>query len=294
MVAMLVLHERSIWSSAERLSRQAATDTGNLDRLWSEYENLHGQAWFSGSTRSLARALVDRFVTEAVDTLKDYRQDEPIIRERHVETARSQLARAVQLQPNNSTAQAWLRYAQGHLARMTGDNAKGDERRLAWRRAAALFDESARLAPDLPDPYLGLARLYTHRDYRDPERARQAMDAAARLGHPPGMREHAQLGDLSRDEADLLYRQARSVRGTGSEEPLLVRARAELGIALNEYEQSRGFGQTNTRIKEINDTIRRIDLRLDTIRVPPAAQEEEPALEVTVGTAEELPNELGR
>jgi hypothetical protein len=264
--AIVLAHEGSVWQDAEARSRSAAADTGDVERLWSDYEALRDRAWLSPATSGLARVVAERLVSAASTTLKDYRQDEPRIRERHVEAARSQLARAVELQPDNVLAHAWLRYAQGHLARIAGDARRGDERRQAWARAVERFDEASRFAPDLLDPYLGLTRLYTHREYRDPDRARRAMSAAERLGHPRGIREHGQLGDLFKDEGDLLFRQARDVRGTGSEEPLLVRARAELVSALGEYEQSKGFGQTNTRIKEINDAIQRIDARLSAIR----------------------------
>jgi hypothetical protein len=68
------------------------------------------------------------------------------------------------------------------------------------------------------------------------------------------------------------------VRGTGSEEPLLVRARAELVSALGEYELSKGFGQSSVRIREIGNTIRRIDTRLDDIRGEPTAAPDPPVV----------------
>jgi hypothetical protein len=261
-------HERSIWRDVEARRRVAATETGDLEQLWTDYQALTDRAWFSGTTSGLADVLADRLVSEASTTLKDYRQDEPRIRSRQVDEARAQLARALILQPGNDEAEAWLRYAQGHLARIEGEEQRGDERRQAWSRAVAYFEEASRLEPSLPDPHLALTRLYTHRDYRDPDRARRAMSAAERLGHPRGIREHAQLGDLSRDEGDLLYRQARDVRGTSSEEPLLVRARTELANAVAAYELSKGFGQSSLRLVEITAVIRRIDSRLADIRRP--------------------------
>ena len=263
---VVFVHERSIWDDVEARRRIAATETGDLDRLWTDYQALEDSAWLTSTTRGLARVLADRLLSEASTTLKDYRQDEPMIRSRQVDDARAQLARALILRPDNTEAAAWLRYAQGHLARIEGEEQRGDARRQTWRRAVAYFEEASRLAPDLPDPHLALTRLYTHRDYRDPDRARRAMSAAERLGHPRGIREYAQLGDLSRDEGDVLYRQARDVRGTGSEEPLLVRARTELANALAAYELSKGFGQSSTRINEISAVVRRIDARLADIR----------------------------
>jgi hypothetical protein len=273
-----VAHEVSVWNDAKDRSAIAATESGDLEALWSDYEALRERALLRLTTSGLARVVANRLLLEATTALKDYRQDEPRIRERQVEQARAQLARAVRLRPNSDATEAWLRYAQGQLARIEGDAARGDLRRQAWARAVASFEAAARLAPELPDPYIGLTRIYTHREYRDPERARWAMSEAERRGHPRGIREHAQLGDLFKDEGDLLYRQARSVRGTASEDALLGRARAELVNALGEYEQSKGFGQTSARILEINDTIRRIDGRLAPL--PDDETDTQPALEV--------------
>jgi len=58
---------------------------------------------------------------------------------------------------------------------------------------------------------------------------------------------------------------------------LMTVASAELVSAVGEYELSKGFGQSNLRIKEINDAIRRLDVRLAEIREqlqPPAAPPE--------------------
>jgi serine/threonine protein kinase len=276
-VAIVMVHERRVGSDAEARRRLAITESGNLDALWSDYQTLSDRAWLRSTTARLGAVLARRLMSEASTILKDYRQDVPRIRSRQIEAARDRLVRALIIEPDNDLAEGWLRYAQGHLERIEGESQEDDRRREAWARAVARFEEAARLAPDLPDPYLALARLYTHRDYRDPDRARRAIAAAERRGHARGVREHAQLGDLSRDEGDILYTQARDVRDTGSEEPLLVRARAELMTALAEYELSKGYGQSSLRIKEITRALRRLDARLAEIRA--ASGDTVPALE---------------
>jgi serine/threonine-protein kinase len=283
------LHERSIWRDAEARRRLAVFENADLDSLWTDYHALTERAWLSSTTERLADMLAEKLISEATTTLKQFREDTPRIRERQIETARGHLARALVVDPGNEPAEAWLRYAQGHLERIEGEAARGDERRELWGRAVVHFEEAAQLARDLPDPYIALTRLYSHRDYRDPDRARRAMAAAEQRGHTRGLREHAQLGDLSRDEGDVLYRQARDLRGTTSEEPLLVRARAELATALAEYEQSRGFGQSNERIREINQALRRLDARLAEIKVP--APEEPAAPAPDLQTAQAAPPE---
>lgn len=266
MAAIVVLHERGVWGDAEARRRIALAENDALESLWTDYHALTDRAWLDSTTNRLGRVLAERLVSSAATILKDFRQDTPAIRSRQIEAARDRLARALIVQPEHRLAEAWLRYAQGHLERIRGDEQRGEERRESWARAAARFEEAARLAPDLPDPYVALTRLYTHRDYRDADLARRAMAAAERRGHERGLREHAQLGDLARDEGDLLYRQARDLRETTSEEPLLVRARAELAGALAAYELSKGYGQSSVRIREINEALRAVDARLAEIR----------------------------
>ncbi len=266
MAAIVVLHERGVWGDAEARRRIALTENDALESLWTDYHALTDRAWLDSTTNRLGRVLAERLVSSAATILKDFRQDTPAIRSRQIAAARDRLARALIVQPEHRLAEAWLRYAQGHLERIRGDEQRGEERRESWARAAARFEEAARLAPDLPDPYVALTRLYTHRDYQDADLARRAMAAAERRGHERGLREHAQLGDLARDEGDLLYRQARDLRETTSEEPLLVRARAELAGALAAYELSKGYGQSNVRIREINEAVRAVDARLAEIR----------------------------
>jgi hypothetical protein len=270
-MAVVWIHEHGVSSDAEARRRVAIAENDDLDALWRDYHELRDRAWLDSTTERLGNVLGDRLVASASAVLKDFRQDTPRIRSRQIEAARDQLARALGVRPDDRITEAWLRYAQGHLERIKGEEQRGEERRESWARAVARFEDAARLAPDLPDPYVALTRLYTHRDYRDPDRARRAMAAAERRGHERGVREHAQLGDLARDEGDLLYRQARDLRETGSEEPLLVRARAELVTALAEYELSKGYGQANVRIREINDALRRVDQRLADLRAGPGA-----------------------
>lgn len=270
-MAVVWMHERSVWGEAEARRRVALTENDGLESLWRDYNALTDRAWLDSTTRRLGDVLAERLVASASTVLKDFRQDVPRIRSRQIEAARDQLARALIVEPDDRMAEAWLRYAQGHLERIAGDEQRGEQRRASWARAVARFEEAARLAPELPDPYVALTRVYSHRDYRDPGRARRAMAAAERRGHQRGTREHAQLGDLARDEGELLYQQARDLRDTASEEPLLMRARAEMVAALAEYELSKGYGQSNLRIREINALLRRLDARLAEIRH--AAQE---------------------
>ena len=139
--------------------------------------------------------------------------------------------------------------------------------RQALLRAVSLFEESSRLDRSLPDPYLGLARVYTYL-LPDPDLARRALSAAQERGHRPGRREHTELGDLSRTAVEDLLKQARQLRGTASEEPLLTRARVEAGTAIEEYRQAGDFGNSSKYARDLERAVDGIDARLQTIRTP--------------------------
>jgi hypothetical protein len=271
---IVLMHEQAIWREADARARIAATEPIAPDRLWAELDSLRRRAWLDVTTRGFARVVAERFTSRAVATLADYREDVPTIRKPHFDAARALLARAARIDMRNSTTEAWLRYAEGHLARIQGESLEDEERRPALREAVARFEQAAALAPHLPDPHIALARIYTY-DIRDPDRARRAMSMAERLGHAPGLRGHAQLGDLFRAEGEAMLRQARELTGMNSEEPALVRARAELASAVDEYDQALGFAESARNSRQASAWIRAIDGRLGELRAEAAAAEAE-------------------
>jgi serine/threonine-protein kinase len=262
---VVFLHEQPIRREADASARVAAAETVAPDRLLSQLESLRGRAWLDMTTRHFAEVVVRRLSAQAIATLKDYREDLPTIRKPHFEAARGLLARAVRIDAENRLTTAWLRYAEGHLARIDAESGREDERRPLLRQAMARFEEAAALAPNLPDPHLALARIYTYY-IRDPERARRAMQTAERLGQAPGLRGHAQLGDLLRAEGESLVHLARDQYGTPSEEPALLRARTELTAAVEEYDKARGFAQSARNGRQAGVWIAAIDDRLAELR----------------------------
>jgi hypothetical protein len=284
---VIFLHENAIWREADAQARIAATEAVPPDRLWSDFRMLQQRAWLDVTTRGYGQIVAERLSAGAIAALKDYREDMPTVRRGHFEEARALLARAARVDLENRTIAAWLRLAEGHLARVEGEARDEDDRRPALLLAVSRFEEAARLAPNLPDPHIALARIYTYL-IPDPNRARRAISTAEQLGQPPGMRGHAQLGDLLKSEGDAYLRQARMLTGMSSEEPTLVRARTELAAAVEEYAQARGYGQSVRSARQAAAAIRAIDLRLEEIR--PAVQTEPavPAEEAAETPAEEV------
>ena len=259
-------HEQTIARAADERKRAAIADPGNLDELTSAYESLRARAWFSSTTSDLGDFVSERLTIDAATMLKDFRSDDPRL-ETQFRPAAIKLARAARINPDNRSARAWLRYAQGHLARIDGENARGPERRQALLRAVSLFEETSRLDSSLADPYLALARVYTYL-LPDADLARRALIAAEQRGHRPGRREHTELGDLSRTAAEDLLKQARQLRGTASEELLLTRARVEAGTAIDEYRLAGDYGNSSRYARDLERSVDGIDRRLQAIRAP--------------------------
>ena len=282
LVIMVGAHEQTIGNEVRDTMRMAVADPGNLDELVKSYESLRTRAWFSGTTSDLGEFLSERLTMDAATMLKDFRNDDPRL-ETQFRPAAIKLARAARINPDNRSARAWLRYAQGHLARIDGEDARGPERRQALLRAVSLFEEASRLDSSLPDPYLGLARVYTYL-LPDADLARRAVAAAEQRGHKPGRREHTELGDLSRSAVEDLVKQARQLRGTTSEEPLLMRARAEADTAIDEYRQAGDYANSSRFARDLERAVYVIDERLQSIRAPEIEA-------VDTAAAETLPHE---
>jgi hypothetical protein len=268
-----------LWDEVQARARTAATEPFDAERLWNDYQELRGRAWSDQTTARLGRVVADRFTTAAVQTLRGFRDDETIVRLRQYTAARDLLARALEIDGRRTT-RAWFEDAEGHVARIAGEDKRGepraDRRREKLLQAVSHFEEAAKLDPRLPDPYIALARIYSY-GMRSPLLARQALEAAAERGHTPGRREHAQLGDLLDADGRDLYRQARQRRGSPDEAAVLLRAREQLQTALDEYAQGAGFGDADANARRARDLVASIDARLDAIQVDTPAESEGPA-----------------
>jgi tetratricopeptide (TPR) repeat protein len=113
-----------------------------------------------------------------------------------------------------------------------------------WNAAAGKFNEAAELLRKSPDPYLGLARLYTY-ELNDMDKAEEALKKAAEYGHPAGRRETAQLADGYRRRADRLWRESRGLTDVPDQErDLLKKARQDYIHAQELYQQVGFFGDS--------------------------------------------------
>ncbi len=232
----------SSWSQAEKLKSDLQTErVTNLDDAWSRYQALakHSGGFISGA-RS---ALKNKLVAAADDVILAYRNnDAPGIYEAQWIQARNELARALELDPDDNGVKGRLREVEGHLDQIYGDRARNATRQKYWNASLAKFNEASELLKKSPDPYLGLARLYVY-ELNDMDRAEDALNKAGEYGHPTGKKETALLADGYRKRADRAWKESRSlIENPDQEREFLNRARQDYIHAQMLYEQVGLFG----------------------------------------------------
>ena len=138
--------------------------------------------------------LRDRMVELADRAILEFRTGSASVSEVQWGQARDCLAFARELSSRSAIA-ARRAYVDAHLVRIAARD------RAGYEEAIRGFRESARLDPQAPDPYLGLARIYAY-SLREVEPLIDAIEKAEQRGYQPGPREQAQIGDAYRFRAD--------------------------------------------------------------------------------------------
>jgi serine/threonine protein kinase len=232
------------------------------DTGWARYQRIRRWAVTPFLMRDAQFALKERLVGAADRVLADFRRDQPTVRATSWRAARAWLEKAVALDDSDLRARALLRCAEAHLLRIDAEGRRPNAHRtVLLQRAALRFDDAAGLDPDLPDPYLGLARIYSF-GLVDFERTLKALEAGEERGHAIGRRGHAQLGDAMKVRADRLRQAAEGVRGLPEEREYLGSAWEDYLRALAYYDNARGFGFVADNVRLIRRRLEQIDRRL--------------------------------
>jgi tetratricopeptide (TPR) repeat protein len=199
----------------------------------------------------------------ADETISEYRNnDSPSVREPQWVQARSYLARALELAPDDSGIKARLRLCEAHIDRIEAGALRASARQKRLNEAVNKFVQASELVKRWPDPYLGLASVYIY-DLNDVERAEDALKKAAHYGHPEGKREIAQLGDGYRRLADRLWRQSRGLtQMPGEERDYLEKARQDYLHAEDLYRKAGLFGDAARNRLQVIQAEQRIEQRL--------------------------------
>jgi serine/threonine protein kinase len=189
-----------VWRDAGQLARDVESEKQqNLEAAWQQYTKLESRSHLPLILWSAQDALRDRLMSDADHTLVKYQESNgPPVLESEWLHARNDVARALQLDPDDKTIHGKLRLIDGQLARIRG-TARHDGGLL--QESQQDFEDAAKYMRKSPDPWLGLARLYIY-SLHDVEHAEAAFKEAERRGHDIGKRETAQLADGYRFEGE--------------------------------------------------------------------------------------------
>ncbi len=202
----MVMRECVGLARADRLrGRLDAIEADQVGEIRSEYRRIASTGPFGFGAGQVRAPLRDRMVALADRAILEFRTGSPSVSEGEWQRARDSIAFAQDLSSRSAIA-AKRAYIDAHLVRIAARD------RTGFEEAVRGFRESARLDPEAPDPYLGLARLYAY-SLREVEPLIDAIKEAEQRGYQPGPREQAQIGDAYRFRADRTRAAAASLGG---------------------------------------------------------------------------------
>ncbi|HEV8580898.1 MAG TPA: serine/threonine-protein kinase [Thermoanaerobaculia bacterium] len=272
-VAGCLLLGSQLWvrSEAAELRHDLATETSpDLDALWSRYRRLAAISLPGSGLGDVRVELREALLKSANRILVSYHGDNPTTTQRGWQTAHERLKGAVDLDYGDRETRAKMLYARGHLARIDSQTLKSsgkrDEARQKARDAVEEFRDAARLAPTWPDPYLGLARIYTYEQF-DLKELEAALSELERRGYPLGRREKAMLADGYRMQAKQLLAQAIRARDTDQEIELLEATRDHFTQAIGLYRDAGSFANAKGNMADSAEQLRGVLARLEELGV---------------------------
>jgi hypothetical protein len=163
--------------------------------------------------------LRDALVRDADQVIEAYHGDNPVTTERGWQRAYDDLRAAVDLSMLDRQSRAKMLYARAHLDRIASQSLrqKGDVQAAneKLQEAVSGFRSAARWDGNWPDPYLGLARVYSYEKF-DLEGLQNALGELGKRGYRIGRREKAMLADGFRMQGRDLQARAQRAQGTKS------------------------------------------------------------------------------
>jgi serine/threonine protein kinase len=269
-LAAIVFLLNQAWVHGEaREIQQALVGNPNpdLDALWQRYKDADRMTLGLGIGLGAAREeLRSAFRQQAERILDSFHGDNPQSTEKGWERARHDFEAALDLDYDRET-RARMIYCQAHLDRIAsqalrakGQKADADKK---LQDAIAGFRDAARRAPDWPDPYLGLERVYSYETF-DLDALQKAIGELGKRGYPIGRREKAMLADgFHRKGIEMQARAEQATRPEDQEE-MKTRAREYFEQALNLYAEIPGYGDSKANSEDVQQ-------RLEDMNGSPAA-----------------------
>jgi hypothetical protein len=254
-----VVSQYIVWRDARQLAHDLDSEKQqNLDAAWQQYEKLASRAHVPFIMWSAESALRGRLISDADRTVVKYEEpDGPPVMESEWVHAHNEVARALELAPNDKTIHGKLRLIDGHLARIRGA-ARHDPRLLEESRQD--FQDAANYMKKSPDPWLGLARLYIY-SLHDTDQAEAAFKEAERRGHDISKRETAQLADGYRYQGERTMAMGDHATTSADAQRYYDVAGKDLAHARQLYESILPWGGAAASLKKVDQSQSRIEAR---------------------------------
>ena len=268
-----LLAASQVWvrgEAAEMRHDLATQPAPDLDALVSRYRKTAAFGLPGSGLGDVRTELREALLKSADRILASYQGDAPTTTERGWQTAHERLQAAVDLDYGDRGTRAKMLYARGHLDRIASQTlraaGKRDEARQKVRDSIDDFRDAARLAPNWPDPYLGLARIYAYEQF-DLKELETALTEAERRGYTLGRREKAMLADGYRMRAQQFLAQATAAHGTDQEKQLLESARDSFTQAIGLYRDAGTFANAKGNMTSSATQLQGILARLEELGV---------------------------
>jgi serine/threonine protein kinase len=196
LMSIAMINEGRVWRKAAELERSLQSErTTDLNAAWDQYQVLSQRSYLPGATTGLKKAILNKLTADAERTISQFREsDTTTVYLKDWQAAQSELARALELSPNDKEIRGKLRLIEGHISRINAGNVSGGK---SWTDARIKFGEAADLLGKSPDPHLGFARLYLVAP-RDVDKAEDEFHEAERRGYRVSRRDRAMLADAYR------------------------------------------------------------------------------------------------
>ena len=264
LVWMLVQPQYKAWADTRELKRAIETEHVNADAAWTRYQNIVNRKKLGFVTWGIGNPLKAKLIASGDAPIEDFRNNDfPTSREGTWRRSVTYFSRALELDPGDKNVKGKLRLSEAYVDRITADG-----RQAALNESAAKFREAADLMQKSPDPWIGLARLYSYH-LGDCERAQEALDKAAKLGHPETRREMSTMADAySRRALRTVRDSARFQAMPETEIETLRHARADYEQARSLYGQLGSFSNSPTGLINAIRGTEQVDNRLRELSVP--------------------------
>jgi serine/threonine protein kinase len=229
-------HEYRIYSQGSELSRDLLAERiEDINAAWTKYQDLAQHNYLPYLLYGPRKRLKDRMTSDADHVLSDFREnDTPSVNLADWKEAVADLARVLELSPDDAVLRGKLRVCEGHVLRINATGKAGTNSKLI-NESRQKFEEARELWRKAPDPYLGLMRVYIY-GLKDIDRAEEALREAEHRGYRTGRREKAQLADGYRERADQFVREAARARTVPEGVDYLTRAESDYQRAEDLYQ----------------------------------------------------------